>query len=90
MIELRCHVIGRIRMMLCSLIGQVVDVYIPKPFRAFAFVTFMSAQVARSLCGEDHIIGNASVHIRLVQHTLSPSSSARVHMNSQSTVPIKW
>lgn len=43
---------------------QVVDVYIPKPFRAFAFVTFANPHVANGLCGEDHIIGNASVHIR--------------------------
>jgi len=43
---------------------QVVDVYIPKPFRAFAFVTFASPNVAASLCGQDHIINNASVNIR--------------------------
>lgn len=36
--------------------GEVVDVFIPKPFRAFAFVTFSDAEVAQSLCGEDHII----------------------------------
>ena len=47
-------------------IWQVVDVYIPKPFRAFAFVTFAAPRVATSLCGEDHIIANASVHIRWV------------------------
>lgn len=36
--------------------GQVVDVYIPKPFRAFGFVTFVEADVAQNLCGESHII----------------------------------
>ncbi|WAR11894.1 TADBP-like protein [Mya arenaria] len=43
--------------------GEVVDVFIPKPFRAFAFVTFADPLVAERLCGEDHIIKTASVHI---------------------------
>lgn len=43
--------------------GEVVDVFIPRPFRAFAFVTFADPETAQNLCGEDHIIKNASVHI---------------------------
>lgn len=43
--------------------GEVVDVFIPKPFRAFAFVTFADAEIAQSLCGDDHIINGTSVHI---------------------------
>lgn len=43
--------------------GEVVDVFIPKPFRAFAFVTFADDKVAQSLCGEDLIIKGISVHI---------------------------
>lgn len=43
--------------------GEVVDVFIPKPFRAFAFVTFCDSDIAQALCGEDHIIKGASVHI---------------------------
>ncbi|BFZ23221.1 hypothetical protein BsWGS_26260 [Bradybaena similaris] len=43
--------------------GEVVDVFIPKPFRAFAFVSFSDSETAQSLCGEDHIIKGASVHI---------------------------
>nr|KAG5698985.1 hypothetical protein BaRGS_033498 [Batillaria attramentaria] len=43
--------------------GEVVDVFIPKPFRAFAFVSFADPDIAQSLCGEDHIIKGASVHI---------------------------
>ena len=46
-----------------SQFGEVVDVFIPKPFRAFAFVTFSDAEVAQSLCGEDHIVRGTSVHI---------------------------
>ena len=46
-----------------SKFGDVVDVFIPKPFRAFAFVTFSDADVAQSLCGDDHIVSGASVHI---------------------------
>ncbi|TRY69815.1 hypothetical protein DNTS_000593 [Danionella cerebrum] len=43
--------------------GEVTDVFIPKPFRAFAFVSFADDQVAASLCGEDLIIKGVSVHI---------------------------
>lgn len=46
-----------------SKFGEVVDVFIPKPFRAFAFVSFAEAETAQALCGEDHIIKGASVHI---------------------------
>ena len=46
-----------------SKFGEVVDVFIPKPFRAFAFVTFADPEVAQNLCGEDHIIKGASVHV---------------------------
>lgn len=42
--------------------GEVVDVFIPKPFRAFAFVTFADPRVAHSVCGEDFIIKGTSVH----------------------------
>lgn len=43
--------------------GQVTDVFIPKPFRAFSFVTFLDPDVAQSLCGQDHIIKGVSVNI---------------------------
>ena len=43
--------------------GEVRDVFLPRPFRAFAFVTFADPEVAHSLCGDDHIIKGTSVHI---------------------------
>ncbi|XP_023224514.1 TAR DNA-binding protein 43-like isoform X1 [Centruroides vittatus] len=43
--------------------GEVTDVFIPKPFRAFAFVTFLDPEVAQNLCGEDHIIKGTSIHV---------------------------
>lgn len=46
-----------------SKFGEVTDVFIPKPFRAFAFVTFLDPEVAQGLCGEDHIVKGVSVHI---------------------------
>ena len=46
-----------------SKFGEVVDVFIPKPFRAFAFVTFSDPDIAQALCGEDHIVNGASVHV---------------------------
>ena len=56
-----------------SKFGEVVDVFIPKPFRAFAFVSFADAETAQSLCGEDHIIKGASVHIS----SAAPKSTER-------------
>lgn len=35
-----------------SKFGEVTDVFIPKPFRAFAFVTFLDPEVAQGLCGK--------------------------------------
>ncbi|CAG9854320.1 unnamed protein product [Phyllotreta striolata] len=43
--------------------GEVTDIFMPKPFRAFCFVTFLDPEVAQSLCGEDHIIKGISVHV---------------------------
>merc|ERR1719322_1709055 len=43
--------------------GQVTDVYIPTPFRQFAFVQFSESRVAQSLLGKEHIIKGVSVKI---------------------------
>jgi len=42
--------------------GEITDVFIPRPFRAFAFVTFES-ETAQNLCGEDHIVKGVSLHV---------------------------
>ena len=36
--------------------GQVTDVYIPTPFRQFAFVQFSESKAAQSLLGKEHLI----------------------------------
>ncbi|XP_075166192.1 TAR DNA-binding protein 43-like isoform X2 [Haematobia irritans] len=46
-----------------SRFGEVTDVFIPRPFRAFSFVTFLDPEVASSLCGEDHIVKGVSLHV---------------------------
>ena len=46
-----------------SQFGEVTDVFLPRPFRAFAFVTFADPEVAHSLTGDDHIIKGTSVHV---------------------------
>uniref|UniRef100_UPI00358E6FA4 TAR DNA-binding protein 43-like isoform X2 n=1 Tax=Myxine glutinosa TaxID=7769 RepID=UPI00358E6FA4 len=46
-----------------SQFGEVAGVFVPKPFRAIAFVLFADYQVACSLCGEDLIMKGTSVHI---------------------------
>ncbi|BES92204.1 mRNA Hypothetical protein [Nesidiocoris tenuis] len=63
--------------------GEVTDVFIPKPFRAFAFVTFLDPDIAQALCGEDHIIKQTSVHVS----EASPKSDyqQRGYLNQQQT-----
>lgn len=58
-----------------SKFGEVTDVFIPKPFRAFAFVTFLDPEVAQSLCGEDHIIKGVSVHVSNAAPKTDPGRS---------------
>lgn len=43
--------------------GEVTDVYIPKPFRSFCFVTFLEPDTADKLWTEDHIIKGVTVHV---------------------------
>merc|ERR1719427_293786 len=43
--------------------GFVTDVYIPTPFRQFAFVQFSESRVAQSLLGKEHLIKGVSVKI---------------------------
>lgn len=66
-----------------SKFGEVTDVFIPKPFRAFSFVTFLDPEVAQSLCGEDHIVKGNSVFVS----TAAPKSqdSKHYHHNNSSS-----
>lgn len=43
--------------------GEVTDVYIPKPFRSFCFITFLDPDACEKLWGEDHIIKGVAVHV---------------------------
>lgn len=60
-----------------SKFGEVTDVFIPKPFRAFSFVTFLDPEVAQSLCGEDHIVKGNSVFVS----NAAPKSQENKHYN---------
>lgn len=62
--------------------GEVVDVYIPKPYRAFAFVTFADPMVATNLCGEDHIIKGVSVNICEASAKSNDNKSGNRHHDS--------
>ncbi|TRY62811.1 hypothetical protein TCAL_12501 [Tigriopus californicus] len=43
--------------------GEITDIFWPRPFRGFAFVTFLESRVAQSLLNKDHVIKGVSVHI---------------------------
>lgn len=61
-----------------SKFGEVTDVFIPKPFRAFSFVTFLDPEVAQSLCGEDHIVKGNSVFVS----TAAPKTQENKHFHN--------
>ena len=46
-----------------SKFGEISDLYVPKPFRAFAFVTFVEANAAKNVCAQDHTINDTKVHV---------------------------
>lgn len=60
-----------------SQFGEVTDVFIPKPFRAFSFVTFLDPEVAQSLCGQDHIIKGVSVNVSNASPKQNKSASQK-------------
>lgn len=43
--------------------GHIEDVFIPKPFRGFAFVTFDEKVSCQSFLSEDHLIKGSSVYV---------------------------
>lgn len=46
-----------------SKFGEITDVFIPKPFRGFGFVTFLDHEVAQGLCGEEHVIKGVTTQV---------------------------
>lgn len=60
-----------------SQFGEVTDVFIPKPFRAFSFVTFLDPEVAQGLCGQDHIIKGVSVNVSNASPKQNKSANQR-------------
>lgn len=65
-----------------SKFGEVTDVFIPKPFRAFSFVTFLDPEVAQSLCGEDHIVKGNSVFVSNASPKTQENKNFNHHNNS--------
>jgi hypothetical protein len=51
--------------------GDVEDVFIPDPWRHFAFVTFAEQRVAASLIGKEHNLKVRSITYKGKEHTLS-------------------
>lgn len=46
-----------------SQFGEISDLYVPKPFRAFAFVTFIEANAAKNVCSQEHQIKDTKVYV---------------------------
>lgn len=71
-----------------SKFGEVTDVFVPRPFRAFGFVTFLDPEVAQSLCGEDHVIKGASVSVSSAAPKIKSKSNP--HWKEESYGPNNW
>ncbi|RXG56301.1 TAR DNA-binding protein 43 [Armadillidium vulgare] len=61
---------------------EITDVFIPKPFRAFAFVIFVDQVVAQSLCGEDYINKSTLKHSNICTEGESKSSIIILYLYS--------
>ncbi|KAK7586238.1 hypothetical protein V9T40_004114 [Parthenolecanium corni] len=46
-----------------SQFGEISDLYVPKPFRAFAFVTFVESNAAKTVCAQEHQINDTKVYV---------------------------
>lgn len=46
-----------------STFGEISDLYVPKPFRAFAFVTFVESNAAKTVCAQEHQINDTKVYV---------------------------
>lgn len=53
--------------------GDISDVFIPKPFRGFSFVTFIDSVVAQKLIGEDHMVKGVSVRVSPATQRIEPN-----------------
>lgn len=51
-----------------SQFGEIVDVSYPKKFKGYAFVTFVDADIAQSICGQDFVIKGYSVCVSKSTH----------------------
>ncbi|KAH8869144.1 TAR DNA-binding protein [Schistosoma japonicum] len=58
-----------------SQFGRVIDVFIPKPFRSFAFVSFEDPQVATDLLGKDQVIEGVTLSIGSAVPKLPPQQN---------------
>lgn len=45
--------------------GEVTDVFVPKPFRPFSFVTFLDPEMAQNVCEENHVIKGVAVNVSI-------------------------
>jgi RNA recognition motif-containing protein len=63
--------------------GEVTDVFVPKPFRPFGFVTFLDPEMARNVCEETHVIKGVSVNVSIA----SPKHHQSKTNQSEQIVP---
>lgn len=70
--------------------GRVTDVFVPRPFRAFSFVTFLESDVAQSLCGQDHIIKGVSVNVSTASPKRERSTGAGAAESARSQLLPGW
>lgn len=68
--------------------GRVIDVFIPKPFRSFAFVTFEDPEVASSLLGKEFVIKECNVLIGSAVPKLPAQSRSNGNSTASSSHPV--
>ena len=67
--------------------GPVTDIYLPRPFRSCAFVTFRDISVAQSLVGKELNMDGNTIHIACANPRTKESGSNQHHNNYKQERP---
>lgn len=63
--------------------GELTDIYIPKPFRGFGFITFASSESVKRVMGSNHTVNGAQVYITFAE----PKTHRDYEMNYHNAMP---
>eukprot|EP00794_Sanderia_malayensis_P014939 gene14939-16480_t len=67
-----------------EMFGELTDVYVPKPFRGFGFVTFASSESVKRAMGSNHVVKGAQLNMTFAEPK-GPKEDDRYNRHSGGT-----